>query len=302
MGVFTDLGKLFRRTDAAPLPMPRGFRPEGLDTSDHHETTVDAHLHATITATGAVTRHADGDLWGISISIEYQDAQGAFSRRRVTLRRLYHTATGELCLGCFCHERQALRTFRFDRIHSVIDGDGVVWKPAVFFERELHVHHDVLVTQAPKIPISEIMVRPKQPPHDAPCLSTPVARQPPGYAQRSAARDGLRVLIALSRADGRFNDAELGIVLGYVVDTAARAGIRSDDADRRALTTYLRHQMPAAAVLASCLERLESMPIGEKRYFAGAALAITAADHAQRAAAAELMRQIHDHLGDGVPL
>jgi nucleotide-binding universal stress UspA family protein len=116
----------------------------------------------------------------------------------------------------------------------------------------------------------------------------------------------LRVLVALSRADDLFQDAELDLILCYVVDAAARAGIASDDADRRALRTYLSHQRPAAELLSECLTRLDTAAIAEKHALLETAQAILTVSNAHGADALDMMNRIRAHLGqrqigDGSP-
>lgn len=67
-------------------------------------------------------------------AIEYADAQGNESRRRVTMRQLV-TTNGKLMLQAICHERRAFRSFRVDRISAVITEDGEVLDPGKFFAR-----------------------------------------------------------------------------------------------------------------------------------------------------------------------
>lgn len=87
--------------------------------------------------------HAFGELSpdlegvaGVGCILTYSDCEGNVSLRRVSCRKLSER-TGVLYLQGFCHERQALRTFRVDRITEVVCGStGEVFVPAsVFFER-----------------------------------------------------------------------------------------------------------------------------------------------------------------------
>lgn len=287
MGLFAELGKLFRRAEIAPPPMPAALPVRGLETPDHAETIT---IEQIIERADAL-RAGDSELWGITIAIEYRDARGAETRRRVTLRRLYHDAAGYPCINCFCHERRALRTFRFDRIISVIDADGVVWPPKDFFTQELHAQ-PVELENSIDVAVASALAAAEKRQHAK--ITAPAA---PGIAQRRAARDGLRVLVALARADGEFDDAEMRIILDYIAAAAMRAGITTVDADRRALTTYLRHQRPAPDLLNECLDRLERAPAAERHALTEAAAAIVACDPAAAAEEIALLRAIEDHFG-----
>lgn len=73
------------------------------------------------------------DLEPMFLVIDYRDAAGRFSRRRVTTRWL--EKRGKDCyVGAICHERRAHRKFRLDRIEGVIDADGIVEKASSFFD------------------------------------------------------------------------------------------------------------------------------------------------------------------------
>ena len=73
---------------------------------------------------------------GVGCILTYADCKGSVSLRRVTCRKLSERA-GVLYLQGFCHERQALRTFRVERITELACGStGEVFVPAtLFFER-----------------------------------------------------------------------------------------------------------------------------------------------------------------------
>jgi len=68
-----------------------------------------------------------GAAEGQSFMIEYKDSKGQASRRRITVWHISESSRdGIPFLYARCHERQAMRTFRIDRIVNCIDYDGVV--------------------------------------------------------------------------------------------------------------------------------------------------------------------------------
>jgi len=72
------------------------------------------------------------DLEPLFLVIDYRDASGNCSRRRVTTRWI--EKRGDVSyVGATCHERRAHRLFRMDRIEGVIDDDGVVEAAIPFF-------------------------------------------------------------------------------------------------------------------------------------------------------------------------
>lgn len=67
-----------------------------------------------------------GDAEGQSFMIEYVDSGGNHSRRRISVWGLRKNDNGIPLLVARCHERNATRTFRVDRIRCCIDYDGEV--------------------------------------------------------------------------------------------------------------------------------------------------------------------------------
>ncbi len=63
---------------------------------------------------------------GQSFMIEYTDAAGQSSRRRITVFQLQRGSDEIPLLLATCHEREATRSFRVDRIGCCIDLDGEV--------------------------------------------------------------------------------------------------------------------------------------------------------------------------------
>lgn len=76
---------------------------------------------------GALT--AD-DLIGLELALEYTDANGEQTRRKVRVIRYYDDR--KPTLYCYCHKRRDERSFLIDRIGAVIDSDGVVLMPYEF--------------------------------------------------------------------------------------------------------------------------------------------------------------------------
>jgi hypothetical protein len=97
------------------------------------------------------------------------------------------------------------------------------------------------------------------------------------------------VLAALGRADGFLHDSEIGVILDYVVERAAAAGVASDDEDRAALLPYLRRQYPSAELLGECLDRLGAESEEQRRLFLRHAAALMDADGIQHPAEFDMM-------------
>lgn len=78
------------------------------------------------------------DLDEIYVAMDYTDAKGKETRRRITMLRLVRGPVSPI-LRAICHERRALRSFRIDRISCFITGDGEVIEPDRFFREILRI-------------------------------------------------------------------------------------------------------------------------------------------------------------------
>jgi uncharacterized tellurite resistance protein B-like protein len=252
--VVVKLREMFARTDAAPPQISPTFTPRGLERPDDGDVVADE------------TDGASDDLRGITFAIEYTDSGGRETTRRITVQDLRQTADGRMYLHCFCHECREHRTFRFDRIRSIIDLDGVVHEPGNFFRDELNM------AVSPIRPAGSIS-RDKRPPATRSAYS-----DRPGTAQRRVAQDGALLLAALARSDGIMHPAEIEVIVDYMAERAIREGIGTDQKDRLALASYLKRQRPSGESLEECLTRLGRGPTEEQRLLLRSAIALAEAD------------------------
>jgi uncharacterized tellurite resistance protein B-like protein len=77
-----------------------------------------------------------------------------------------------------------------------------------------------------------------------------------GGSYRSTVRDGLRVLIAIARADGQLDTAEVDTIMDYARTEGARNGVREDDVALAELRRYVERLQPSGSVVTSCIDRL----------------------------------------------
>jgi hypothetical protein len=248
------LRDMFARTDAAPPRISSTFTPRGLEQPDDGDVVADE------------TDGPSDDLRGTTFAIEYTDSGGRETTRRITVQDLRQTADGRIYLHCFCHECREHRTFRFDRIRSIIDLNGVVHEPGPFFRDELNV------PVSPIMPAGSVS-RDKQPPTTRSMYS-----DRPGTAQRRVAQDGALLLAALARSDGIMHPAEIEVIVEYMAERAIGEGIGTDQKDRLALASYLKRQRPTGEILEDCLTRLRRGPTEEQRLLLRNAIALAEAD------------------------
>lgn len=73
------------------------------------------------------------DLADLSVILEYVDGEGAATTREVRIIRYYDDR--KPLLWCWCALREDARSFLVERIHGVIDADGVVETAETFLAR-----------------------------------------------------------------------------------------------------------------------------------------------------------------------
>jgi len=166
-------------------------------------------------------QYTDHELSGMTIGIEHVDADGFVSRRWATI-----VATAEVDghnrLLCHCFSSEDLRSFRMDRVINFFDEQGETFDVREF----LHLK------------------------------ANPTKARTGGGSYRSAIRDGLRVLIAVARADGHLNAEEVDVIMDYARAEGTRKGVTEDEAALAELRRYVERLQPSGSVVASCIDRL----------------------------------------------
>jgi hypothetical protein len=202
------------------------------------------------------------------------------------LRAMTKREEGNVYLRAFCFERGEPRTFRLDRVARIIDGDGVVHDdPGAFFRDEL------------RIEVGQPSLPPAEPAPTTDRRAPPaVPVEKPGQAQRRAARDGLRVLVALARSDGLLHSAEAEVVLDYIGAVCAAAAVPCATDDRNALAAYVRRQRPGSDVLDECLARLETAPPSAQALLLAHAERLILADGHRHEAEEEVLAGIRESI------
>ncbi len=170
---------------------------------------------------GVAHEHTDHELSGMTIGIEHVDADGSLSRRWATI-----VATAEVDghnrLLCHCFMSEGLRSFRMDRVIHIFDEHGETFDVREF----LHLK------------------------------ASPTKARTGGGSYRSVIRDGLRVLIAVARADGHLDAEEVDVIMDYARAEGARKGVKEDEAALAELRRYIERLQPSGSVVTSCIDRL----------------------------------------------
>ena len=168
-----------------------------------------------------VKKYTDHELSGMTIGIEHVDADGSVSRQWATI-----VATAEIDghnqLLCHCFRSEGLRAFRMDRIINIFDEHDETFDVRDF----LHLK------------------------------ASPTKARTGGGSYRSTIRDGLRVLIAIARADGQLDAEEVDVIMDYARSEGARKGVTADETALAELRRYIERLQPSGSVVASCIDRL----------------------------------------------
>ncbi|MGE5546244.1 MAG: WYL domain-containing protein [Solirubrobacterales bacterium] len=120
------------------------------------------------------------EVAGLALGIVYLNAAGKETRRRITVRSV--SSRGEVQqLYAYCHEREALRQFRVDRIKEllVLATGEVIEDPKAFFDG--------------------------------------LSGRDPTAEALSGVRHALQILTFLARCDGHFHPAELSEIMEFVI-------------------------------------------------------------------------------------
>lgn len=202
-------------------------------------------------------------------AIEYRDAAGAFSRRRVTLRRAYAADAGHY-IDAICHERKALRTFRTDRILSVIDQFGEIHDARMFF------------TETFGLDLSTATINREHKEAEGLDPNRIVAQRAAMLRKRLHAE--LTLLVAIARSDSSFHIEELDAIEQFVEDSAARlveAGNLPDvfgPPEFDCLRPIIKGMRPQRDSLDGCVRALLSSDNASVERFLNAAHAVVQAD------------------------
>ncbi len=181
------------------------------------------------------------DMIGCTIGIEYVDSRGYASNRRVTIRGI-STGRATPSLHCFCHEREAARQFRFDRIKSVIElHTGEVFDTLEDWMRGSGLDVEGALTEA-RDPIK-------------------------------AVQPGLQILALLAHCDGDYDESEHRVIINYVNAACQGHGLDADTLSRR-----LRSLHPDEDNFYDACDALQEMPKSQIRLLIDAATDLIKAD------------------------
>lgn len=219
-----------------------------------------------------------GTAEGQFFMIDYRDARGRVTSRRVTVFGIQHGVGLVPLLRCRCHERRAQRSFRVDRILTCYDADGVVYDDVPSFLAETFG------------------------------LGIAVASRKEGTAAQNAwsriracVKPHAVLLAALSRSDATMRDDEVAVAVEHCRSAASICGFIVEDHEIALLERYIRRQRPTRDnIFAACETMREENP-ETIRSFLASAVELMDADGRRHPEEIDLLNDVSMEM-TGVPL
>lgn len=202
-------------------------------TDAHRLSVPDDDPHDTLAA-GAQEDHDPAD--GQSFAIDYVDHAGNASHRRISVWAVQRNLEGVPILIAKCHERQAARAFRVDRITAVTDLDGVRREPLArfFFETFGFVW--------PK----DAVLQPAEEDED----------QRWDRIRTIIRKAGVALLVALARADRDTGAAEVEEIVFFCERACTAEELDLTGAERERLAAYVARLRPTPEAVDGTLDIL----------------------------------------------
>ena len=246
--------------------------PKGRKVLLPDEDGVEEQIVTALEAIGTDTKlgYADGQ----SFMIEYVDSEGQPSTRRIAVWGIQRGAQSVPILAALCHERQAARSFRTDRVKAVIDYDGTVHEPPTsFFADVFGMPMDAAsrTQYSPTVSEDEIVFR--------------------GQI-RSLVRQEAVLLAGVSHSDGGMIPSEISVIVNYLAGRCANAGLPLGQTERNWLYDYVKRLLPDETTIELVFEEALDPQPGEAEELISACWAIIQADGNIDDAEVQLLNEI----------
>ena len=188
--------------------------------------------------------YAEGQTFGI----EYLNAKGEMSQRRVTVRNI---KMGKSCplLQAYCHSSEKFKAFRVDRVQSVFDCDGEIFEVGDFLYENLGI---------PKSYLEDENVKAIAP------LDKFVAEKP---MLTLVTKDSAALLVALAMCDGYMCENERDLIVRYLVNLIERNQGFLDAHGVNYIQKYVNRLRPSEDCVLRELENVYSIDPIEKNKF-----------------------------------
>ncbi|WP_417480733.1 WYL domain-containing protein [Maricaulis maris] len=228
--------KLGARAESREIP--EGARPARLSDEDDGEslTLDDAQAIA----------DPDGIAEGQTFMIEYLDSKNVLTTRRITVLEITADKKGAPSLKARCHERNALRKFRVDRIVSCIDLDGEVHNhPVTFLNAALGTRLDPSI-EPPDFDVAiDGDYTPPKPPENWAQINRMIV---PHFS----------MLAALSRSDGKMRDKEVRVARDHCARLATEEGYPVSNLTLEWIEKSIRRRYPTRGYLKKTMNLMKN--------------------------------------------
>ena len=234
-----------RKAERQPdIPAPQSISISVHDDDELEDENIDDDRIAQQQLDDSELGYAEGQ----SFIIEYVDSKGNRSTRRITVWGIKEGAGNCPVLVAKCHERNATRTFRVDRIQSIIDYDGVVQEPLEdFLVETFGIARDYL-TGARSSPAWTVVANVKSKTRSS-------SDQRWNDIRRICRSRGVPLLCLLARSDGEFHPDELNVIERYAADCCASESIELNEREIKKINAYLRNLRPSTTAVDRCLDQ-----------------------------------------------
>ncbi|MBN9243967.1 MAG: WYL domain-containing protein [Mesorhizobium sp.] len=250
---FNDLVRVLEY-NVSVRPIPRPPREVSLPSNDDvHDGPVE-HL---------------GDAEGQSFMIEYVDSTGRQSTRRISVYGIVLGRDGIPLLTARCHERNATRQFRVDRIRCCIDYDG-------------EVHQDVTAFLADNFGMSRDLAARTTAGHDDDRWRRIVLK----------IRDDAVILAAISKSDGQVHSLEVQAAIHYLARRVEDDEAPLSDREISELGAYFRRMRPTGPAIQRAVEGIGQRDARGIQKLLMAAVDVLDADGKRHPAELELLNAI----------
>lgn len=219
-----------------------------------------------------------GRAEGQSFMIEYRSETGEATARRITVFSIQEDTNGIPVLIARCHECNAERAFRADRVKCCIDYDGEVHENVPEFLNETFG----ITLDPAKFIVTEDPVSMAPAPSD-------------WELARSYLRPHAEILAALSLSDGTMSKAEVNVAVCHCNHIAGSGGF-STAADQDKLISYIKRLRPTPATLQNSIEQLSEAPPHEITELLISAVELIDIDGDRDPAEVELVNQLSQEL------
>ena len=211
---------------------------------------------------------------GQSFIIEYIDSKKNLSTRRITVWGIKLGPSGTPILIAKCHERNATRSFRIDRIKAIADFDGELASSVSKFLTENFEMHPELAALAELHSATGGAKRASSSKNK----SKPKPDVKMQAIKATSRKKGLHLLWCFANADDDFHHTELDTILNYCETMCELEGIISTEEELGLLGKYIKRLRPTGQTIDKSVDTLLNLSSTDIDSFLHACIQVAKAD------------------------